>query len=907
MRATRRVLTLGLIAAVTVVPTSLPALAQSASGADVTHRQSVLTEVSPTGEVRTSRVFTQLTVAGDGEVELALPDQATKGLRNLDGFGKPRVDGDQVVYRMAASRSGVSERTVADNTADLPLSVEISYALDGEPIEPKALVGRSGEVTVTYTVRNLTAQPTEIRYFDGRQQERTETVDVAVPMVGTVSTTLDGRFLDVKAPGASVAGDGRGNTVVQWSLLLFSPLGDEEQTVSYTAHVTDAVVPEAVAQVLPVDSKSFGSLRSTAESYKGAVESTRTLTINGVLIDGNVQLLAAGAAQLLDGLGQLSDGATQLAEGLNGTAVPGARQLADGTSKARGGSRQLANGLNDLGAGATQLSDGLGSARDGGGKLAAGLGELSGGAGQLADGTGAARTGAGTLAKGLGDLNDGAGKLAEGTGSARVGSKDLADGLSQIAAGAGDATAGAGQIADGAAEARKSFEKLILPGAEKIEDGLVLIEGGLTQLAAGTAQGAPAAIAGLPQVAGGLSDLSGTIYANADGCTLTAVQNGQCGLLGSLKVANGLLQDVMAGLNAVGACAEGSPYAAVCQGVGGAHQIVGGSVTNLTAAKGQVDQLVAGAQALTGIVPLLEAYAANLGSPEKPGALLKGVRDLKQGSADLHGGLQQFRADALVPLADGTATLAGKLPALADGASAARKGAGTLASGLGQLDDGAKALNAGTGSAAKGGKDLAGGLGQLDDGAKKLADGAKTAAGGGRELSSGLGQLDDGGRKLADGARTAATGGNELADGLVQIDDGANQLADGLGDAGDGAGQIAEGLDAAADGGQQIADGTVKLSEAGMQKLIEGVSDASAGSSLLYNTIKAIDARGANGDGLAYGTVDGADASAVYKFEIAGVGSRADDGTSAPVRAAIAIGAFLAAGALGLGLRRRLA
>ncbi|MBS3942569.1 MAG: hypothetical protein KG028_16550 [Actinobacteria bacterium] len=750
MRAFRRTVTLGLVAALAAIPTSLPAFAQGGRAAEVTHRQSVLTEVSPTGDVRSSRVFTQLTVAGDGDIEVALPAQATRGLRNLDGFGKPSVSGDEVVYRLAATRDGASERTVADNTADLPVSLEISYALDGELVTPKQLVGRTGEVTVTYTVRNLTATPTEVRYFDGRQRERFETVDVAVPMVGSLSTTLDARFVEIDAPGASVAGDGRGSTVVQWSLLLFAPLGSEEQSVSYTAHVSDAVVPEAVAQILPVDSRSFGSLASTAASYKGAVESTRNLTVNSVLIDGNVQLLADGAAKLLDGLGQLADGATQLASGLNETAIPGARQLADGTGQARDGSRELANGVNRIGAGAGQLAAGADTAKAGGARLAA-----------------------------------------------------------------------------GASDANAAFSAKILPGAAQIEGGLAAIEAGMAQLGAGTAQGAPAAIAGLPQLAAGATALSGSIYAGAGACDLAAVQAGQCGLLGSLQVANALLQQALPGLTA--ACGANPALAPACQAVGGAQQIVGGAASNLDTAKAQVDQLVAGATALTGLVPLLEAYAANFGTADAPGPLLKGVQDLSAGSAALNAGLKQFQADALTPLVAGSKQLADGLPQLADGAN-----------------------------------------------------------------------------QLADGAGQAVDGANRLAEGLGQIDDGANQLADGLGGAGDGAGQLADGLLAAQDGGKQIADGTVRLSEAGMQKLIEGVSDASAGSSLLYNTIKAIDARGRAGEGLAYGTVEGADASAVYKFEIAGVGSTDDAGASAAVRAALMLGVFLAAGVLGLGMRRRL-
>jgi putative membrane protein len=62
--------------------------------------------------------------------------------------------------------------------------------------------------------------------------------------------------------------------------------------------------------------------------------------------------------------------------------------------------------------------------------------------------------------------------------------------------------------------------------------------------------------------------------------------------------------------------------------------------------------------------------------------------------------------------------------------------------------------------------------------------------------------------------------------------------------------------------------------------------------------------RGSAGDGLPYGTPEGATASAVYQFEVAGLAT--DDGPSGPVKAAATVVALLGAGALGLALRSRL-
>ncbi|TVR22091.1 MAG: hypothetical protein EA387_09195, partial [Nitriliruptor sp.] len=342
MRIFRPTAALFVLATLLSVTASLPVLAQSGEATSITHRQSVRTEMSPSGEVEASRIFTQLTVQGEGDVEVVLPAQATRGLRNLDGFGRPTIDRDQVTFNVSATPDGTNERTVATHRDPLPIELDVSYRLDGSPVEPQDLVGRSGELEVSFTVRNTTAEPTEITYQDGVGATYTETIDVAVPFVGSVSMELDNRFVGIDAPGASVAGNGRGDTVVSWSMVLFEPVGSEEQTVTYTAQVSDAIVPGVIAQFLPVDSNSFGSLASVQDTFGDVADGLREIAGGGLQIDANLQALAIGAGQLFQGVGRLASGSDQLAAGLNDTAVPGSRQLAEGASAASDGGRQLA-------------------------------------------------------------------------------------------------------------------------------------------------------------------------------------------------------------------------------------------------------------------------------------------------------------------------------------------------------------------------------------------------------------------------------------------------------------------------------------------------------------------------------------------------------------------------------------
>lgn len=95
-----------------------------------------------------------------------------------------------------------------------------------------------------------------------------------------------------------------------------------------------------------------------------------------------------------------------------------------------------------------------------------------------------------------------------------------------------------------------------------------------------------------------------------------------------------------------------------------------------------------------------------------------------------------------------------------------------------------------------------------------------------------------------------------------------------------------------------------ELEEFDMPRAMGGLDRAGSEADRLLKQARAADERTTAGDGLTYGTAEGAHASAVYQFEIAGVGG--DEGASTPVRAGAAVLAFGAASALGLGVRRRL-
>lgn len=950
----KRATALASLLALTAVAIAPAAVAQNGTMTSLSERQSIKTDLSPEGEVRSSRLYTQILAEGEGSIELTVPT-ATKGLRNLDGFTKPAVAADAAVWNLTLPKGQpVARRTVSDYDRELPVSVQAAYTLDGEPIKPADLVGKSGLVSVTYTVKNLTAKPTEIEVKDGLGRKTTETVDVMVPLAGSFSTSLDGRFSALDAPTAVQAGDGRGNTVLNWSLLLFEPLGSNVSTMTWSAQVKDAVVPAATAQVVPVVADG-SPVDSGIDNFGDAVSQTTALTQGSTEIDRNTVRVAAGAQQLLDGVTKLADGSRALADGLGdaasgsgelaegaGKLADGSDELAEGAGKAAAGGKKLATGLGELSGGAGQLSAGLESAREGGTKLSTGLGELAGGAGQLSAGLDSARDGGDKLSAGLGELSNGAGQLSAGLGSAREGGQKLVVGATATQEGAAKAADSSAQIAAGARLLEAGLKDLA-DAADKLPALAAGIEAYRAQALGGigAAIGTPGSTfgAGTPSVRTILAGLTANLpNAQAGAAGVAAALKDSADIAGDSGVALQDLADAQAGL--VGLIKADLDCTAVPTACARLDALVGAAPPSVHITKAAGESLAANKPALLGAAGILDQVADGLavtkgdGTPGAQGAvagaeqILAGVHHSvtnEDGSAQL--GLDALQ-DGVTKLRDGVRTkaaasagsLAGYQEDLSAGLDflagdealgAVKKGAGDLAGGLVQLDEGAGKLAAGATAAAEGSKELAGGMNQLADGGKRLNEGAFAAAAGSKELSGGINQLADGGRKLHDGSKTAASGAGELATGLGKLDDGTDKLADGAKKLDVGANKLADGLEGAATGSLTIADG-LQMAKLGNTNLVNGaqaltekgtsvlageVNDATIEQARKVATLKAASER-ARAEGLPYPAADGALATGVYRLDLASAEGETSDTTTRLLLALLVLAAMGAGAAL---------
>lgn len=856
------------IAGLATMPTLLllaaaPAAAAGDGSVQVSNTETVQAYLDPTGKVDVARVYEQVAMQGHGTVDLENPVEP-KGLRNLDGFSGFDVE-DGVMVGQFAVDGEQRLRTVSDYTKKLPLQVQVTYALDGKPVAPDDLLGRSGRLEVRYTVTNVTATSQVVSFDDGTGQTTTATEEVVIPMVGSLSTTLPSTFTNVSSQEANLAGDGRGGTKLTFTMTLFGPIGTPTASFGYAADIVDGTLPKAAVSALPVSPLDSPSFKGGAASYKGGATTGATLTAGATEIDANLLKLRDGAGTLLAGLIQLRDGAKKLDAGLGAKALPGshdlatgAGQLKDGTAKLRDGAGQAKDGSGQLAAGAQKLSTGAS-------KLDAGAQKLSGGASQVDEGAALVAGGLHLVGDNAPELLDGLAKVADGLDKVDAGLTTMYDGIGGLPAQAKPLHAGIAKLRAGLGA--KGQTGTLIDGVDQVRSGLAAATAGggsLDQLIGGVNHSK----GGVDQVRSGLQDAlsTGGGIDQLDGGVALA-KGSDCGV-----VCKGILTQVQAGLGELR-----TRTSAATDGLGqvstGLGQVSGG----LGQLKGRLSNAALG-------LAKVECGLSNTTLPvcdsDVPG-LLEGLTLLDAGVSTLVDGVVTKVQGGIGTPSDQPAdkTLRGGINGLQHGVDLLGLGGLDLLDAIDQLTAGADQVSGGTSQVAQGAKDLAGGAGRLSTGSDDLADGAGRLADGVGQLADGAGQLDDGAGKLADGA---------------------GRLSDGLVDAASGTSKLAAGLTDAAAGAPQLKDGAQRLSDEGMKKLVAAGKATAADYGQKYALIE-VGANRAKSEGMAYGAPQGAVGATAYSFELAGV----DGADSANLgRAAGAAALFGLAGGTVL-LRRR--
>jgi hypothetical protein len=343
--------------ATTSTATTSTATSTTTGGNWIGVAQTVVASTSATGKVSgTPSVFTQWSANGSGPATLKVP-MSSSGFRNLSGFGTPPIKDGYAVWNLHLS-GPTNQRSVADfPTKQLPLQVSAAYELNGKKITAKDVVGKSGELKVTYEITNVTTKPTTVTFKNVFGSKETATVNAPIPVASIVDVTIPASFTNLKAPGASASGNGNGTSTASWTLFLFNPLGGVKQSVTYQAHVTNAVVPSATVEAAvlpPLSTKPLPQITEPGAPAVPAVALGGNLATLQVKLQAARAQFAAKAAAVLSAFKQV---AVPAVRGVSGQAATVAGQLPTLSAEASAVSTNAASTATSLAQASTRAAN----------------------------------------------------------------------------------------------------------------------------------------------------------------------------------------------------------------------------------------------------------------------------------------------------------------------------------------------------------------------------------------------------------------------------------------------------------------------------------------------------------------------------------------------------------------------
>ena len=715
-----------------------------------------------------------------GSVSGNLTDESIlKEIKNVKGDETFTENGDQLTWNTAG------EDIYYQGTTDkeLPVSVKLTYFLDGKEVKPDELKGKSGHLKIQVQYTNNEKKTVTV---DGKEEE------VYTPFVMMTGMILPNEtFSNVTIDNGKVISDGSRNIVVGFGMPGLKDSLDLDEETTKEAEDKGVTIPE--------------NFEMEADVTDFTMSSTFTVALTDLLDDMDMDNII-DVDSLKDSLNELEDAALELVSG-SGTLADGASTLADGVSSYTAGADELNAGIQKY----------LGS-----------NGELNGSVTEYVNGVG-------KVVKGVKDYTSGTNALANGVTSYVVGEQKIAAGAAQLS-----------QLSKGLEQVQTAVDTLskAADGKGEATDDLVIAA---NQLAAGTKQlqavlGSEEVTALLTQVNGmvttGNELISATesLSASLQTGIATPVANIAAALTGmetqlnAINTQLGTLQsdcetavaDVNAKITDYNTKVDAAQAAANTSKTQIANAIsalqvqlnattdesvrdqISTAITALQNAQTAADGLnnVQKASAITVSVPTFDLSAITSGAA----TLQTNLKTFKETAAALQQQLpeMQKKLDAIAAAkdslpSDSISQLTASVTQLNQGMQGLNTGLGTLSGGLGQLNTSVQAQFP---TAIQGITELNGGFMQLGSYNTSLLSGAEKLKGSSSTLAAGAGTLQSGTNQLASGLNTL---GSQMSAGAAKLSANSNALREGASSLSEGAKKLADGMD------QFDKEGTSKL------------------------------------------------------------------------------------------------
>lgn len=279
---------------------------------------------------------------------------------NVNGNEKFTQNGNEIVWQ---TKDG-NDIYYQGNTKDkLPISMNISYKLNGKDIKLKDMLGKKGNVEIKIDYINH-----EKRVVDGEE--------LYVPFVITAGTALSTKTdSQVEVTNGKVMSNGSKNIVVAIAAPGLSENYDNNEelaklnsiTIKYTTtdFQLNSIMTVATPSLLSETDLNFGNLNSLYDNVDKLTSSYQQIVAGGKQLQAGTKVLSEKMNDVVSATSQLEDGSQQLATGMK-QLVSGSDTLVEGIDKLDTGAKTLYSGIQtlsekmqELTAGMNQLQNGL--------------------------------------------------------------------------------------------------------------------------------------------------------------------------------------------------------------------------------------------------------------------------------------------------------------------------------------------------------------------------------------------------------------------------------------------------------------------------------------------------------------------------------------------------------------------
>lgn len=659
---------------------------------------------SNTENIITNAIKNELSISNTSTLKTNTRDEMVYVFDKADGT----QDHVLVTEKVTDSKGETTtNQSTSDKTA--PVSIKVTYKLNGVETKPEDMIGKSGKVTIRYDYTNNEKKNITV---NGKSQI------AYVPFTMITGTLLPtDKFSNVEVTNGKVSKVG--DNIIALGMAM--PGLKDTLNLKFDGESLDMDIPEYFEISADVEDFELDMSMSVAT----------TSTLNDIDTDD------FSLAKLEDKMNELQSAADQLTDGTV-TLQNGTQTLADSIPA-------LTDGVNQLNDGASQLKDGIYAYTDGATALAAGAGQLQSGLKTYTDGVGALNAGSGTLQSGLSTYTSGVATAAAGAASLQTGLKAYTDGVAS-------AEAGASQLNEGI----KSIKTALIGNVVK-------------ELAANSTAYKMNSVADstgktVMEQAADLQKL-GTVLGLSDVTIATDLSD--LGKKSSSEAATDISAYFVKYLTAyttniitetyTEAVSSGKPYSPQVSQAGSKDYVYANQLGLLIKAAGNI-----------GASSALDAVVSNLSNNETINAELK---QLTEGSQLLTEGLGKLVKNNNT-LNAGASQLNAGLAQLSGNNDTLNGGIAQISTGLAQLSDNNDTLNGGAGQISAGLARLSGNNDTLNGGIEQIAGGLGTLNSNNEALRSGSTQLADGTSTLKSSSVTLADGVTQLNDGAITLKDG---------------------------------------------------------------------------------------------------------------------------------------